>query len=121
MEFGQDFEKIFFKLSLAKPKYLQSIKAGFYTSEEIDILSRISNQFYTAHCFVYVHRLCAKPTDLKWLRNKVLFGSFPDGIKMVGLTRMSLLWKSQKWTAGRPEKDKGQILFSRIIYNLSQF
>lgn len=49
MEFGQDFEKIFFKLSLAKPKYLQSIKAGFYTSEEIDILSRISNQFYTKY------------------------------------------------------------------------
>ena len=55
-----------------------------------------------------MHRLCAKPTDLKWLRNKVLFGSFPDGIKMVGLTQMSLLWKSQKWTAGRLEKDKGQ-------------
>ena len=49
MEFGQDFEKIFFRLSLVKPKYLQSIKAGFYTSEEIDILSRISNQFYSKY------------------------------------------------------------------------
>jgi len=49
MEFGQDFEKIFFRLSLEKPKYLQSIKAGFYTSEEIDILSRISNQFYSKY------------------------------------------------------------------------
>ena len=49
MELGQDFEKIFFRLSLVKPKYLQSIKAGFYTSEEIDILSRISNQFYSKY------------------------------------------------------------------------
>lgn len=46
MQFGQEFEKIFFKLSLAKPKYLQAIKSGFYTSEEIDILSYLSNKFY---------------------------------------------------------------------------
>jgi len=46
MQFNQDFEKIFFKLSLKKPKYLQSIKAGFYTSEEIDILSRLAAKFH---------------------------------------------------------------------------
>jgi archaellum biogenesis ATPase FlaH len=46
MQFGQDFEKIFFRLSLEKPKYLQAIKSGFYTSEEIDILSYLSNKFY---------------------------------------------------------------------------
>ena len=46
MQFGQDFEKIFFRLSLEKPKYLQSIKKGYYTSEEIDILSYLSNKFY---------------------------------------------------------------------------
>ena len=39
MQFGQDFEKIFFRLSLEKVKYLQAIKTGFYTSEEIDALS----------------------------------------------------------------------------------
>ena len=46
MQFGQDFEKIFFRLSLEKPKYLQAIKAGFYTSEEIDALSYLANKFY---------------------------------------------------------------------------
>lgn len=46
MQFGQDFEKIFFRLSLEKPKYLQSIKTGYYTSEEIDILSYLANKFY---------------------------------------------------------------------------
>jgi len=46
MQFGQDFEKIFFRLSLEKPKYLQSIKNGYYTSEEIDVLSYLANKFY---------------------------------------------------------------------------
>lgn len=46
MQFGQDFEKIFFRISLEKPKYLQSIKTGYYTSEEIDILSYLANKFY---------------------------------------------------------------------------
>jgi len=46
MQFGQDFEKVFFRLSLEKPKYLQSIKTNFYTSEEIDILSILANKFY---------------------------------------------------------------------------
>jgi archaellum biogenesis ATPase FlaH len=46
MQFGQDFEKLFFKLSLAKPKYLKSIKTGFYTSEDIDILSKLSAAFF---------------------------------------------------------------------------
>jgi len=46
MQFGQDFEKIFFRLSLIKPKYLQSIKTGYYTSEEIDVLSYLANKFY---------------------------------------------------------------------------
>ena len=46
MQFGQDFEKIFFRLSLAKTKYLKSIKSGFYTSQEIDILSQLSNKFF---------------------------------------------------------------------------
>ena len=47
MQFGQDFEKIFFRLSLEKVKYLQSIKTGFYTSEEIDALSFLANKFYS--------------------------------------------------------------------------
>ena len=46
MQFTQDFEKIFFKLSLSKPKYLEAIKTGFYTSEEIDLLSKLSNKFH---------------------------------------------------------------------------
>ena len=47
MQFGQDFEKIFFRLSLQKPKYLQAIKSGYYTSEEIDVLSHLANKLYT--------------------------------------------------------------------------
>ena len=46
MQFGQDFEKIFFRLSLVKTKYLKNIKTGFYTSQEIDILSQLSNKFF---------------------------------------------------------------------------
>lgn len=46
MQFGQDFEKIFFRLSLDKPKYLQAIKTDYYQSEEIDILSYLANKFY---------------------------------------------------------------------------
>jgi len=46
MQFGQDFEKIFFRLSLVKPKYLQAIKTDYYQSEEIDILSYLANKFY---------------------------------------------------------------------------
>ena len=47
MEFGQDYEKMFFRFSLEKPKYLQAIKSGFYSSEEIDILSTLSLKFYS--------------------------------------------------------------------------
>ena len=47
MQFGQDFEKIFFRLSLEKVKYLQSIKTGFDTSEEIDAFSFLANKFYS--------------------------------------------------------------------------
>lgn len=47
MQFGTEFEKIFFRLSLIKPKYLQSIKTNYYQSEEIDILSYLANKFYT--------------------------------------------------------------------------
>lgn len=46
MQFGQDFEKIFFRLSLNKPKYLQAIKTDYYQSDEIDILSYLANKFY---------------------------------------------------------------------------
>ena len=46
MQFGQDFEKIFFRLSLVKPKYLQAIKTDYYQSEEIDILNYLANKFY---------------------------------------------------------------------------
>ena len=46
MKFGQDFEKIFFKLSLQKTKYLGLIKKGFYTSEEIDVLHYLASKFY---------------------------------------------------------------------------
>ena len=46
MKFSQEFEKIFFKLSLEKPKYLDKIKKGFYTSEDIDLLHYLANKFY---------------------------------------------------------------------------
>lgn len=46
MKFGPDFEKIFFKLSLQKPKYLGNIKRGFYTSEDIDLIHFLATKFY---------------------------------------------------------------------------
>ncbi len=46
MKFGQDFEKVFFKLSLQKPKYLEAIKRGFYTSEEIDVMHYLATKFH---------------------------------------------------------------------------
>jgi archaellum biogenesis ATPase FlaH len=49
MQFNQDFEKIFFNLSLKKTKYLEAIKTGFYTSEEIDFISKLANKFYTKY------------------------------------------------------------------------
>lgn len=46
MKFGHDLEKIFFKLSLAKPKYLEKIQKGFYTSEEIDTMHFLATKFH---------------------------------------------------------------------------
>lgn len=46
MKFGPEFEKLFFKLSLAKPKYLEKIQKGFYTSEEIDIMNTLAKKFH---------------------------------------------------------------------------
>ena len=46
MQFGKDFEKVFFKLSLLKPKYLDTIKRGFYTSDDIDVLHQLTVKFY---------------------------------------------------------------------------
>ena len=46
MQFGKDFEKVFFKLSLIKPKYLDTIKRGFYTSDDIDVLHQLTVKFY---------------------------------------------------------------------------
>lgn len=46
MKFGPEFEKLFFKLSLAKPKYLDKIQKGFYTSEEIDIMNTLAKKFH---------------------------------------------------------------------------
>jgi hypothetical protein len=46
MQFGQDYEKIFFKLTLTKPKYLDAVKIGFYKSEEIDLMSYLAKAFY---------------------------------------------------------------------------
>jgi len=46
MKFGENFEKIFFKLSLSKPKYLDKIQKGFYESDEIDVLHSIAKQFH---------------------------------------------------------------------------
>jgi len=47
MQFGQDFEKLFFRLSLERVKYLHAIKYNFYTSEELDALSYLANKFYS--------------------------------------------------------------------------
>ena len=93
------------------------IIGDFY--EEVARKVEISNPICTV--YKYFNRSCAKLTDLKWLKNKALFGFFPDGTRMVGLTQIALLWKSQKWTAGKPEKDKGQVFSSIIKHNVSQF
>lgn len=46
MNFGADFEKIFFKLSLFKPLYLEKIEKGFYQTGDIDILHTLATRFY---------------------------------------------------------------------------
>ena len=46
MKFGADFEKIFFKLSLAKPKYFETIDRSFYTSDDIAILHTLASKFH---------------------------------------------------------------------------
>jgi len=46
MQFGKDFEKVFFKLSLVKPKYLGTINRGFYTSDDIDVMHQLAVKFY---------------------------------------------------------------------------
>ena len=47
MQISQDFEKVFFALSLKTPKYLEKIQRGFYKSEDIDIMSRLAKAFYS--------------------------------------------------------------------------
>lgn len=46
MQFGPEFEKIFFKLSLNKPKYLDKISRGFYTSDDIGIMNVLAKKFH---------------------------------------------------------------------------
>lgn len=46
MKFGADFEKIFFKLSLLKPLYLEKIERGFYQTNDIDVLHTLAIKFY---------------------------------------------------------------------------
>ena len=46
MQFGPEFEKIFFKLSLTKPKYLDKISRGFYTSDDIGIMNVLAKKFH---------------------------------------------------------------------------
>ncbi len=77
MNFGQDFEKIFFKLSLSKPKYLESIKKGFYTSEEIDTLHYLATKFY--------HRFHETPSceQMKLLIQKVSKKIEPDMVELI--------------------------------------
>ncbi|MFW6130055.1 MAG: hypothetical protein ACOC56_02650 [Atribacterota bacterium] len=47
MNFGADYEKIFFNLCLSKPKYLSKLKRGYYSSKEIDTLSQLAIKFYS--------------------------------------------------------------------------
>jgi archaellum biogenesis ATPase FlaH len=46
MKFGADFEKIFFRLSLAKPKYFETIDRSFYTSDDIAMLHTLASKFH---------------------------------------------------------------------------
>jgi len=46
MNISQDFEKVFYALSLERPKYLNKIQAGFYASKELDIMSMLAKKFY---------------------------------------------------------------------------
>lgn len=46
MNFNSEYEKLFFNLCMAKPKYLSMVKKGYYTSKEIDNLSQLAGKFY---------------------------------------------------------------------------
>jgi len=41
-----DFEKIFYLYTIENPKYLKSVKKGFYDSSEIETLGYITREFY---------------------------------------------------------------------------
>jgi len=47
MKFEADKEKIFFKLSLSKPKYFETIDRSFYTSEDIALLHTLAHKFHS--------------------------------------------------------------------------
>jgi len=46
MQFNSNYEKLFFNFCLKQPKYLPIIKAGFFTSEEVDTLAYLAKKFY---------------------------------------------------------------------------
>lgn len=75
MKFSQDFEKVFFKLSLIKPKYLETIKKGFYTTEDIDLLHFLSTKFYEKF-----HETPSKEQMKLLVKNSKANGKVEDGI-----------------------------------------
>lgn len=46
MKFGQDLEKVFFKISLDKTNYLSTINRSFYTSDEIGVMHYLASTFF---------------------------------------------------------------------------
>ena len=81
MKFGQEFEKIFFKLSLLKPKYLQSIKRGYYTSEDIDSMHYLAisqpdrqKETFTQHALLKYHSKGNTENAMEGLKRAIQLG-----------------------------------------------
>jgi len=46
MNTNNDHEKIFFNYFLAKPHYLKSVRPGFFSNSDLDLIAKLSKNFY---------------------------------------------------------------------------
>lgn len=66
-----DFEKIFYLYTLENPKYLKSVKKGFYDSQDIETLSYITKSFFERF----------KETPSQEQIRAIVKAKFPDTVK----------------------------------------
>jgi replicative DNA helicase len=97
MKFGQDFEKIFFKLSLAKPKYLETIKKGFYSSDDIDTLHYLASKFYDKF-----HETPSKDQMLVLTKNPKIKGKIEEDIVDI-IYSVDLVNYDEEWLTSTAE------------------